>query len=126
MKTIPELKNWIEKDLTEYKRKTKFLQENIIQLDKRQENKLRRDIARLENEIIDIRNGINYLITLEEQKKDPLKTLIDQKQDLESLIFKIEKTIDGAVMTTKEKLLNKQRQTGKLKGQLNIINFLLQ
>lgn len=126
MKTIPELNEWLKKDLTEYKRKTKFLQENIIQLNRQQENKLRRDIGRLENELIDIRNGINYLTIIKDQKKDIEKILTLQKQDLESLIFKIEKTIDGAVMTTKEKLLNKQRQTGKLKGQLTIINFLIQ
>ena len=126
MKTEKDLKEMLVKLQTEHRRKTKFLQENVIQLNRTEENRLRRDIGRIENEIIDIRNGVLYLQALANQTTNAEESLKRQKADIEGLICKIEKTIDGAVMTTKERLLNKQKQTGALKQKLNTINYLIQ
>jgi hypothetical protein len=125
MKTETELKQWRGEIVKRHQQKVKFLQENVIQLSRPEEMRIKRDILALENDLINVRNGLTYLEIMKAQNRDPLLTLQDQKIDLEALISRIENTIDKAVMTQKERALNKQKQTGHLKQKLNTINFLL-
>jgi hypothetical protein len=125
MKTKEELKQWRDEVFKRHKQKVKFLQENVIQLSRPEEMRIKRDILALENDMINIRNGITYLEIMEQQHVNAYENMRRQKIDLEALISRIENSIDKAVMTQKERALNKQKQTGKLKQQLNTINFLL-
>ena len=125
MKTEEDLKKWREEIIRRHTQKVKFLKENIIQLSRPEEMRLKRDILGLENDLINVRNGLTYLEIMKAQNRDPFLALQNQKIDLEALITRIENTIDKAVMTKKERLLNKQKQTGHLKQKLNTINFLL-
>jgi predicted nucleic acid-binding Zn-ribbon protein len=125
MKTETELKKWRGEIARRHEQKVKFLQDNVIQLSRPEEMKVKRDILALENDLTNVRNGLTYLEIMKQQNRDPFITLQDQKIDLEALIARIENTIDKAVMTQRERLLNKQKQTGHLKQKLNTINFLL-
>ena len=125
MKTQDELKKWRSDIVKRHEQKVKFLKENVIQLSRPEEMRVKRDILALENDLINVRNGLTYIEIIKQQNRDPLTTLQDQKIDLEALIARIENTIEKAVMTQKERSLNKQKQTGHLKQKLNTINFLL-
>lgn len=125
MKNETELKKWRGEITRRHEQKVKFLKENVIQLSRPEEMRLKKEILALENDLTNVRNGLTYLEIMKAQNRDPLLTLQDQKIDLEALISRIENTIDKAVMTQKERLLNKQKQTGNLKQKLNTINFLL-
>lgn len=125
MKNETELKKWRSDIIRRHEQKTKFFKEQILQLSGPEETRLKKEILALENDLTNVRNGLTYLEIMKAQNRDPLLTLQDQKIDLEALITRIENTIDKAVMTQKERLLNKQKQTGQLKQKLNTINFLL-
>jgi predicted nucleic acid-binding Zn-ribbon protein len=125
MKTQEDLKKWRGEITRRHRQKTKFLKEQILQLSRPEETRLKKEILALENDLTNVRNGLTYLEIMKAQNRDALLTLQDQKIDLEALITRIENTIDKAVMTQRERLLNKQKQTGHLKQKLNTINFLL-
>ena len=125
MKTQEDLKKWRGEITRRHRQKTKFLKEQILQLSRPEETRLKKEILALENDLTNVRNGLTYLEIMKAQNRDALLTLQDQKIDLEALITRIENTIDKAVMTQRERLLNKQKQTVHLKQKLNTINFLL-